>query len=206
MNFISSYISPAESLARMCARTERDFIRSAYLTVLRREPDLGGQAHFLSRLASGISRIGVLSEMMASDEARCGSADLEWLQWEIHCRMQDERPYLGWYFRLLHGTWRRGNRETLRRIEAMVQALEVDFSACVSVNQQIEMHVTNIDQNVAECVRILRHLRDVEADVHGSGKRSNGPVQYEISARLDRIEHGFPSSLMTVEDIIEIAG
>ncbi|MCA3777349.1 MAG: glycosyltransferase [Burkholderia sp.] len=47
-----------------------DFVRNAYLSLLRREPDEGGRAHYLERLNSGVPKERILAELYLSAEGR----------------------------------------------------------------------------------------------------------------------------------------
>lgn len=50
--------------------SDADFATDCYRLILLREPDQGGLANFLSRLASGKDRLSVAAEIASSEEAQ----------------------------------------------------------------------------------------------------------------------------------------
>ena len=66
----------AADLTALLQRHDRDFIRCAYLTLVKREPDDSGMAFYSRRLRSGVAKVQILAEMYASDEARGKGAHL----------------------------------------------------------------------------------------------------------------------------------
>ncbi|WP_412526690.1 FkbM family methyltransferase [Burkholderia lata] len=49
---------------------DRNFVRAAYLAILKREPDEYGERHYLSRVRAGVSKAIILSDIQNSKEAR----------------------------------------------------------------------------------------------------------------------------------------
>ncbi|MBL8349995.1 MAG: DUF4214 domain-containing protein [Burkholderiaceae bacterium] len=62
--------SVARSLDDLLARDGADFVRAAYRTLLRRDPDPGGLVAYLTRLNQGVSKQQLLDELRASPEGR----------------------------------------------------------------------------------------------------------------------------------------
>jgi prefoldin subunit 5 len=60
----------ANSLAELLSWDDVDFVRCAYVTVLGRQPDSGGEAHYADRLRRGRPKTEVLWNLRRSPEAR----------------------------------------------------------------------------------------------------------------------------------------
>lgn len=60
----------ASSLAELLSLEGRDFVQSAYATMLGREADAEGEVYYEGRLAQGHSKLGILHQMRRSPEAR----------------------------------------------------------------------------------------------------------------------------------------
>jgi len=58
----------ASSLSELLAWDDVDFVRCAYVTILGRQPDPGGEAHYTSRLRQGRSKMEVLRDLRRSPE------------------------------------------------------------------------------------------------------------------------------------------
>ncbi len=56
------------------------FVDAAYLSILRRVADPAGKAHYLERLAQGISKADVVKALASSDEARQRGLGADWLR------------------------------------------------------------------------------------------------------------------------------
>lgn len=58
----------ANSLSELCSWEGVDFVRCAYVTILGRQPDPDGEAHYLDRLRRGHSKLEVLRDLRRSPE------------------------------------------------------------------------------------------------------------------------------------------
>ena len=72
---------PARSLGELIARDDDAFVRGAYLTLVRREPDAGGFQGYLERLRAGVSKVQIAREIRFSAEGRASGVDLH--DWEL---------------------------------------------------------------------------------------------------------------------------
>ena len=64
----------AKSLDDLLSRDGPAFVRAAYRTLLRREPDLGGFVAYLDKLKGGMTKRDLIDELCASAEGRrCGA-------------------------------------------------------------------------------------------------------------------------------------
>lgn len=59
----------AESLNELLSWHDTDFVRCAYVTLLGRQPDPDGEAHFTNQIRRGRSKLEVLWHLRNSDEA-----------------------------------------------------------------------------------------------------------------------------------------
>ncbi|MEX3592998.1 MAG: DUF4214 domain-containing protein [Burkholderia sp.] len=49
---------------------DRDFVRAAYVGLLKRVPDEWGERHYLARVRAGVSKVRILSDIARSEEAK----------------------------------------------------------------------------------------------------------------------------------------
>jgi Domain of unknown function (DUF4214) len=73
------WVVPAQDLRSLLALDADAFVECAYLTILGRGPDASGLAHYRHRLSSGHSKLEILRDIYASDEARAIKRKLPWL-------------------------------------------------------------------------------------------------------------------------------
>jgi FkbM family methyltransferase len=72
-------LEPAKNLRQLMLMSDREFVHSAYATILGRPPDVGGAQHYASRLQSGEARAAILRDLYRSDEARRAKVHIPWL-------------------------------------------------------------------------------------------------------------------------------
>jgi hypothetical protein len=81
-----------------------DFLRAAYLAILKREADADGLERYLDVLRSGRSRSLVLKELAASAEARANPSGLPGLAALLSAYDKaQEGSWSGWYWRTVRG-------------------------------------------------------------------------------------------------------
>lgn len=72
INFQPEFIVRSDgkySLDDFLSLHDRNFVRAAYLALLKREPDEYGEQHYLSRVRAGVSKILILADIQKSKEA-----------------------------------------------------------------------------------------------------------------------------------------
>ena len=72
-------MQPAKSLRQLIRMPDREFVESAYVTILGRPPDAGGIEHYTTRLESGEARAALLRDLYRSEEARRAKVHIPWL-------------------------------------------------------------------------------------------------------------------------------
>ncbi|MGC1818502.1 MAG: DUF4214 domain-containing protein [Casimicrobiaceae bacterium] len=120
---------------------DEEFLRHAYRSILRRDPDGSGFASFLDRLRSGrLSRIEVLGRMRYSQEGRAAAVPVAGLALRFAVTSMERIPILGRVIAILHGAFRlpevvgslerlesehyRRDRDLRREIDANSEAVE----------------------------------------------------------------------------------
>ncbi len=76
----------SESLDDLLQLGGDKFVRSAYRTLLLRDPDPGGLVNYLVRLETGGSKLAVVVELAASDEGKARGVKLPGLDLDSACR------------------------------------------------------------------------------------------------------------------------
>jgi hypothetical protein len=84
-----------------------EFLNGAYHALLRREVDGSGKQFYLGRLQSGISKIQVLEELYASEEARIAGGGLRGLEAAIRRHRLSRVPIVGGALRMMFTSTRK---------------------------------------------------------------------------------------------------
>ena len=117
-------VRAAKNLAILLSFHGVDFVRCAYLTLVKREPDETGMDFYVGRLLDGTSKVQILSEMHRSPEAIAKGANLPGLERAIFLRMLATRPLIGPVLGFLLRVEGDSNMQVrLRRIEQQLIAL-----------------------------------------------------------------------------------
>src|ERR1700738_2206236 len=65
---VDANIQAVTSVRALLSLDGKEFLRLAYLTLLRRQPDSGGMAHYLEKLKAGAQKSALLYELYNSPE------------------------------------------------------------------------------------------------------------------------------------------
>lgn len=125
----------ANSLQELCSHDGRDFIRSAYLTVLGRLPDEEGFAFYLSRLDQGFSKLTILRQLRISAEARGHDPGIAGFDRALKKHRRGNLSMIGWAYRLFSNGEsdspsardRRALLHRLGRVEATLHVMHADL-------------------------------------------------------------------------------
>jgi len=120
----------APSLGELCRFADRDFIRCAFVTLLGRQPDPDGEAHYLDRLRSGDSMFSILWSLRKSSEGQAHDPGIAGLDRVLRKHRNANLPLIGWLIRLL--TKREGNSATERRLRIISNMLAVERNLAAS--------------------------------------------------------------------------
>jgi hypothetical protein len=102
----------------------RDFLECAYSTILNRDADEAGLAHYTERLRAGHPRLAILSTLYTSAEARAASVRIPWLSRAIFLYKFTDLPVLRLIRRASEGRdWRFEFEHRLSVVENSVAAL-----------------------------------------------------------------------------------
>jgi len=129
----------ANSLAELLSWNDVNFVRCAYVTLLGRQPDRGGELHYTRRVRSGHSKLDILWEIRRSAEARRHDPGISGFDRALRKAAWSRKPIIGPFVRLLAGgeyddRFARMNRATLNELGLVKDLLgysdpAVDWSA-----------------------------------------------------------------------------
>jgi GT2 family glycosyltransferase/glycosyltransferase involved in cell wall biosynthesis len=71
------------------------FVRTAYLSILRRPPDVNGQLYYWTQLRAGEPKLRILGQLMSSDEGRKAACRIQGLRMAVHLQRVAEIPIVG---------------------------------------------------------------------------------------------------------------
>lgn len=113
----------SHSLADLLDRNDRDFVRSAFLTLLHREPDNDGETFYLFKLREGASKLMILGQMRNSEEGRAVDPGIAGLDRAIKRRRLAQLPLVGGLLRMMWAI--EGDSAKDRRLRAYANAIGV---------------------------------------------------------------------------------
>ena len=91
----------AKDLDGLLRRQDSEFVRCAYLTLLKRPPDPSGFDYYLGRLRDGSPKLEILHEIRHSLEARAAAVDVPGLRRAIQRHRASRLPFVGLLVRLM---------------------------------------------------------------------------------------------------------
>ncbi|MEQ1517344.1 MAG: DUF4214 domain-containing protein [Usitatibacteraceae bacterium] len=151
-------ISGARSISELLALDGAAFVECAYQTLLERTPDEEGFQHRMELLLNGTSKLQILSEIAASEEAGSVATELPGLTAAISRHKLSRAPILGAVVRLLTGA--EGDSAVERRVRASEQRLALLESRCRPQFEQLATDVARLSVLEKE---VQAEFRDVDA-------------------------------------------
>jgi hypothetical protein len=146
----------ANSLAELLLWNDVDFVRCAYVTILGRQPDRDGEAHFTHRLRAGDSKYALIWQLRRSGEGRKHDPGIAGLDRALKREKLRRHRLFGWLIRvLLPGEG--GSRQD----RSFRQLLNISFVVAEQQSRQIdEMIATraNIEELSAGLDKIAGNL------------------------------------------------
>jgi FkbM family methyltransferase len=107
----------AESLAALCAWHDLDFVRCAYVTILGRQPDEAGEAHYVNKVRDGVHKLSIIRNLRRSEEGQRHDPGIAGLDKALRRHRNATRPVAGAVVRLLTG--REGNSVVEMRLRML---------------------------------------------------------------------------------------
>lgn len=90
----------ANSLEELLGWSDADFVRCAYVTMLGRQPEDGGEGYYLDRIRRGHSKLQVLWELRRSPEGKAHDPGISGLDRALRRAALERRPIIGRLIRL----------------------------------------------------------------------------------------------------------
>jgi len=150
--------SLASTLTDLMAYHDLQFILCAYKTVLGRDPDPEGLAHYVGRLRAGIPKIQILADLRLSREGRARKLRVGGLDKAIRRYRMGQLPVVGYLLRVIGGT--EGNapiERRLRSLENQILAIADDSHRRLAQIEQKLTDLRNLTEPVAQIVVAAIH-------------------------------------------------
>lgn len=128
----------ADSLAELCALSDVDFVRCAFVTILGRQPDAEGEAYYTARLRAGVDKLTILGQLRFSKEGPLHDPGLAGLDRALKRHRRANMPFIGWFIRTVTG--QRG--ET--RIERAIRSVQNDVGVLSSRMTEGFLHLNHV--------------------------------------------------------------
>ncbi|EFP64317.1 methyltransferase, FkbM family [Ralstonia pickettii] len=116
--------SIAHTLDELLSYHDQQFVHSAYLTVLGRNPDPDGFRYYLARVRQGVSKIQILSQLRFSQEGKARGSSLSGLDAAVASYRYLKLPLIGWLLGLMVRVQHAGaTHQKLNAIENQIYVL-----------------------------------------------------------------------------------
>ncbi len=207
---------PANDLSELLREHGSRFVRSAYLTLVRRDPDDPGLQFYLSRLIDGSQKIQILSEMSQSDEARALGTTLPGLREAISRYRRTRVPVLGAVIRFI--TREEGDFPSDVRLRAIEQRLHesVDLEQRIAELETWDSRIpdASLKRNGTGNWRELNAIRRIADVLRWGGDLPGEKVEAASGNDSDGIETGekpgdrekFGSKRMALRQLLRLHG
>jgi hypothetical protein len=177
----------ANSLAELLAWDDVDFVRCAYVTVLGRQPDRMGEAHFTNRIRMGDSKYAILWQLRRSDEALSHDPGIAGFDRALKREARRRNRLFGWLVRLAlpgEGTSRQDRRfRQLRNMLAIIgdQSSSETTVAIGTLGSELAVSLEKIAGSLAQ---LSEHVVASNGRTVEEGPASPNPAQVIEQARV----------------------
>lgn len=127
----------AASLTELLAFDDLDFVRCAYVTLLGRQPDLAGEAHYASEIRSGTSKLEVLWRLRRSAEGKDHDPGIAGLDRALNRAAFERRPIVGAVARLLRSN-ADSKAQGVKALRAIHNAASVNVRQLAAINKRLD--------------------------------------------------------------------
>lgn len=161
----------AGSLDELLDWYDVDFVRCAYVTLLGRQPDSGGEDHYVGRLRYGRSRLAILRELRASREGRMHDPGIAGLDRTLRRHAWQRMLGLSWLSPRLSGL-KDGGSSRDRQFQALMNTVMVNRIELHQLGQSLRSSPeTGVELKASEA----RHFSDVAGSDVASKRRISVP-------------------------------
>ncbi len=112
---------PITTVPRLLEPHDRQFIHTAYQSILGRAPDPEGERYYLARLRAGTHKLDILRQLRRSPEGRAFIPGVAGLDRAIKRHRRANLPLIGWIIRWLTGA--EGNGATHRQLRIVLNEM-----------------------------------------------------------------------------------
>ena len=154
----------ATTLDELLACHDQHFVRSAYQTLLGREPDPEGLAYYLGRLRAGYSKMRILAQLRLSDEGKTRKTHLPGLDAALQRYRRGQYPLLGGLFRWLEGT--EGNHPTERKLRGIENQILILVGESNQRFDQLDHSLAGMRSLVVQQTQSMSTLEHSLARIH----------------------------------------
>lgn len=182
----------ANSLAELLSWDDVEFIRCAYVTVLGRQPDPGGEAFYADQIRKGRSKMDVLWQLRRSNEAQRHDPGIAGFDKMLRRARRARMRLFGAIFRSLYRE--EGDSAEDRRQRAMANDLRLLVTSCDSQAKRLHGSVERLAnrlQGFEDLVASLQH--QVCSD---DSNTQIAPKQRQLSDPIDMIFANNPEEVI----------
>jgi SAM-dependent methyltransferase len=174
---------------------DRDFIRNAYLAILKREPDSKGFRHNLELLQSGaFNKIDIIASLRYSDEGNHTGVTIDGLQLPATIRKLERIPIIGYLIQLLIALVR---LPSMIRNQRQFQSYLVAQQFLLADHFNDAQHIATNDlqrqgatlQSLTTLTTLPQDLQNVHQQLNALESKVNQTVLTRMLAEQQKLQH-----------------
>lgn len=154
----------ANSLPELLRFDDLDFVRCAYVTLLGRQPDLPGQAHYVGQIRGGSSKYYVLQQLRRSSEAKNHDPGIAGLDRALERAAWQRRPLLGALSRFMRAD-ADGQSRSDQKLRSLMNMASVNQRHLLAISERLS--VTSAQMGVLPSPSVAPVPRVMIAQGHG---------------------------------------
>lgn len=176
----------ANSLAELLIWDDLDFVRCAYVTLLGRQPDLPGQAHYVAQIRAGYSKFDILWRVRNSSEAKRHDPGIAGLDRALKRAAWQRRPLLGAISRFLRAD-ADGQSRNDRALRALMNATALNQRSLHAICERFDENPALTGWGVSPLAEPTSVLDHADQMLKSGTMRQEQGVKADQTPELDHL-------------------
>jgi hypothetical protein len=144
----------ANSLEELCGMADADFVNCAFVTILGRQADPDGCAHYVRQLRRGVAKLTIINALRRSNEGRRHDPGIRGLDRILRRHHRASLPVIGPLLGLFTGA--EGNSPIERRFRAFENSVHIDRELATARFSLLHHYVVVADKKIDSLNELAR--------------------------------------------------
>ena len=136
----------ANSLEELCGMADADFVNCAFVTILGRQADPDGRAHYLRQVRRGVAKFAIINALRQSSEGSRHDPGIRGLDRTLRRHRRASLPVIGPLISLFSGI--EGNSPIERRFRAFENGVHIDRELSTARFSLLHHYVVVADRKI----------------------------------------------------------